>query len=91
MRDGGGGLGQWDTASWKPAFGEAPCLMGAREVNSTTLKLYLIFIHMNAPGPRSITANKLKRRRPQRPVERKAGRTWRMGGGGGKSMVSINF
>lgn len=47
---GGGGLGQWDAASWNPAFGEAPCLMGGREVNSTAPKLYLIFIHMNAPG-----------------------------------------
>lgn len=47
---GGVGWGQWDTASWNPTFGEAPCLMGGREVNSTAPKLYLIFIHMNAPG-----------------------------------------
>lgn len=40
---GGGGLGQRD-----PAFGEAPCLMGGRGVNSAAPKLYLIFIHMNA-------------------------------------------
>lgn len=47
----GGGLWQWDAASWSPAFGGgAPCLMGGREVNSTAPKLYLIFIHMNAPG-----------------------------------------
>lgn len=37
-------------ASWSPAFCEAPCLMGGREVNSTAPKLYLIFIHMNALG-----------------------------------------
>lgn len=46
----GGGLGQWDTASWNLAFCEAPCLIGGREVNSSAPKLYLIFIHMNAPG-----------------------------------------
>lgn len=34
-----------------PMFSEAPCLMGGREVNSTAPRLYLIFIHMNAPGP----------------------------------------
>lgn len=38
------------TASWNHAFNEAPCVMGGREVNSTAPKLYLIFIHMNAPG-----------------------------------------
>lgn len=47
---GGGGFRQWHTASWNPIFGEAPCLMGGKEVNSTALKLYLIFIHMNTPG-----------------------------------------
>lgn len=43
----------WDSGTltpWNPAFGEAPCLMGGREVNSTAWKLYLIFIHMNVPG-----------------------------------------
>lgn len=44
------GAGQWDTASWNLAFNEAPWLMGSREVNSNAPKLYLIFIHMNAPG-----------------------------------------
>lgn len=35
---------------WKAAIGEAPCLIGGRQVNSSVPELYLIFIHMNAAG-----------------------------------------
>ena len=86
---GGGGLGQWDTASWNHALGGAPCLMGGREVNSTAWKLYLIFIHMSAPGRDRLPQtnwNAWDQGGLQRGRQKK---TLRMGGGG--VHVSMNF
>ena len=86
---GGGGWGQWDTASWNHALGGAPCLMGGREVNSTAWKLYLIFIHMSAPGRDRLPQtnwNAWDQGGLQRGRQKK---TLRMGGGG--VHVSMNF
>jgi len=56
------------------AFGEAPCLMGGRGVNSAAPRLYLIFIHMN--GPRSFTANKLKCLGPRKACGEEGAERW---------------
>lgn len=67
---GGRGLEHQGCCLQKPAFGEAPCLIGGREVNFSVPKLYLIFIHIKL---RSITANKLNVWVQGGPVERKEG------------------
>lgn len=77
---GGGGLEHWDTASWNLAFSEAPWLIGGREVNSSVPKLYLIFIHTNAPGWDRLPQtnwNAWDRGSPQRGMQKK---DWKEGG-----------
>lgn len=65
--------------------------MGGREVNSTAPKLYLIFIHMNAPGWDRLPQtnwNAWDQGGLQRGKQKK---TTRMGGGDVHVYVSMNF